>query len=172
MKNKLNEIYNILDNIQYGYIYDGVDISDDQYKFGECYRLLNPDYLLNIKYGVCWDQVELERKLFDDNNIYNKSYFIYINDHDGLPSHTFMVVQDNDKYIWFEHAWYDYKGIHEYNSLDELLEDVINKFIKSHEDIKFEELLVYEYTKPNYGITCEEFYNYLETQKLVIERKY
>ena len=172
MNTKLNNIYNILEDIQYGYIYDGVDISDDQYKFGNYYRLLDPNDLLNIKYGVCWDQVELERKLFDDNNIVYKSYFIYLNDHDGLPSHTFMVIKDNDEYIWFEHSWYDYKGIHKYNSLDELFEDVINKFIKSHEGIIFDELLLYEYDKPKYGITCEEFYNYLETQKKVLERKY
>ena len=83
-----------------------------------------------------------------------------------------MVIKDNDEYIWFEHSWYDYKGIHKYNSIDKLLEDVINKFIKSHEGIKFDELLLYEYDKPKYGITCEEFYNYLETQKKVLERKY
>ena len=32
--------------------------------------------------------------------------------------------------------------MHGYNSLDELLEDVINKFIDSHKDIKYEELLI------------------------------
>ena len=168
----IENIYKQLDDIQYGYILDGKDISDDQYTFGSNYKLLSPDELLNIKYGVCWDQVELERKLLNDNNIKNESYFIYLNDHDGLPSHTFIVIYDNNKYIWLEHAWYDYKGIHEYNSLDELLGDVINKFIDSHKDIKYEELLLYKYNKPEYNISCEEFYNYIETQELIIERKY
>ena len=167
----LEKIYKELEDIQYGYIYDGEDISDDQFEFGKHYRLLNPKDLLKIKYGVCWDQVELERLLLNDNNINNKSYFIYMNDHDGLPSHTFIVIQYDNKYVWLEHAWYDYKGIHEYNSLDDLLNDVISKFIKSHEDIKYDELLVYEYDQPNYNITCEEFYNYIDTQKLIINMK-
>ena len=64
----MNDVYNILENIQYGYIYEGKDISDDQYQFGTYYRLQSPDKLLDSKYGVCWDQVELERLWFEKNN--------------------------------------------------------------------------------------------------------
>ena len=166
----MNDIYNELENIQYGYIYNGNDISDDQYKFGKYYRLQSPDELLKSGYGVCWDQVEYERYLFDKDNISYKSYFIYLNDHDGLPSHTFMVITNNDKYYWFEHSWYDYKGIHEYNNIDDLFNDVIDKFIYSHKDIKYDELLLYKYNKPDYNISCDEFYNYIDKQKLIIER--
>ena len=166
----MNDVYNILENIQYGYIYEGKDISDDQYQFGTYYRLQSPDKLLDSKYGVCWDQVELERYLFNQAKIPCDSYFIYLNDHDGLPSHTFMVITDNNKYYWFEHSWYDYKGIQEYNSINDLFNDVIDKFIDSHKDIKYDELLLYKYNKPDYNISCDEFYNYIDKQKLIIER--
>ena len=170
MIDKLNEIYNKLETIKYGFIFEGKDISDDELSFSKNYRLQSPEELVKSKYGVCWDQVEYERYLFDHYNINCKSYFIYLNDHEGLPSHTFMVVQDDSKYYWFEHSWYDYRGIHEYNDINELFEDIINKFIKSHDDIKYDELLLYEYNKPNNNISCDEFYNYIDKQKLIIER--
>ena len=67
----------------------------DFYKF---YFLLSPEELLSSKCGVCWDQVELERKLFNDANIDCDTYFIYIDDNENLPSHTFLTFQLNDKY--------------------------------------------------------------------------
>ena len=39
---------------------------------------MSPEELLNKKIGVCWDQVELERKLFEENNIKNLVKYCYI----------------------------------------------------------------------------------------------
>jgi len=167
----LEAIYKQLENINYGYLYDGEDISEDSEKFSKYYRLLDPVDVLNLKYGVCWDQVELERLLLTDFKFPNKSYFIYLNDHDKLPSHTFIVVECNNKYIWFEHAWSKYKGMHEYNSLNELFDDVIDKFIEFNNDVKYDELLLFEYDKPKSYITCNEFYDFINTQKLLLEKK-
>ena len=102
--------------------------------FYNFYYLLSPEELLHSKCGVCWDQVELERKLFNDANINCDTYFIYIDDNENLPSHTFLIFQLNDKYYWFEHSWYDMKGIHEYNNIKALLNDVKNKFIDSRKN--------------------------------------
>ena len=45
------------------------------------------------------------------------------------PSHAFLIFKDNKKYYWFENAWYKYKGIHEYESLEDALNDIKYKFV-------------------------------------------
>ncbi|MDD3241401.1 MAG: GNAT family N-acetyltransferase [Bacilli bacterium] len=172
--NKINEIMNILDTINYGFIDDnGTNIFNNdlnvEYIFNQVYHLMSPEELLKKKYGVCWDQVELERKLFSETNIPFKTYFIYTDDQNYLPSHTFLVYEENDKYYWFEHSWYDEKGIHEYNSLNELLNEIVDKHEKAHGDEIKDNYgtTIYEYNKPNYNINCDEFYEFIYKQKRV-----
>ncbi len=178
MKQKINNIMNLMDSIEYGFKDEnGENIinanpqkwDDEFYKF---YYLQTPDELLKSKCGVCWDQVELERKLFQDNNIKFKTYFIYIVDNDMLPSHTFLTYENNNKHYWFEHSCAAYKGIHEYESELELLLDVKKTFINEYSYVSENCFLyIYEYQKPKKHITCDEFYKYIETQKLIKTNK-
>lgn len=137
-------------------------------EFSEFYYLLTPEELLERKCGVCWDQVELERKLFEEKSIKVETYFVFIADQDRLPSHTFLIYEDDGKYYWFEHSWNPYKGIHEYENKSSLLLDVIKHFKESHPEVSQNApLYLYEYKKPNEHITCDEFYQYIETQKRI-----
>ncbi len=173
MQEKINEINLIMNQMEYGFkdssgqnIINNLEKWDNE--FDKFYYLQTPEELLISKCGVCWDQVELERKLFSDNNINFKTYFIYIIDNDMLPSHTFLVYNDEKNYYWFEHSWGEYKGIHKYNSIKNLFDDVIYKFKNSHKEvIKNSKVFLYEYEKPKYHITCNDFYKYIETQKLI-----
>ena len=173
MINKVNKIMDILNTIEYGYkdetgkniIYDSKKWDNE---FSTFYKLLTPSELLETKCGVCWDQVELERKLFNNNNIECKTYFIYILDGDMLPSHTFLTFENNGKNYWFEHSWNTYKGIHQYETELDLLTNVKNLFLKEHFPInKNSKLFIYEYDTPDSHISCDEFYKYIETQKLI-----
>ena len=176
MKN-IKKIMNEMEQIKYGFldskgnnIFDNADV---EYRFNKIYYLMSPEELLNKKVGVCWDQVELERKLFKEHNIKNETYFIYIDDKKKLPSHTFLVYYMNNKVYWFEHSWFDKKGIHEYNNLNDLLNDVETKFIKSREKEvpKGLDVQIYRYNKPNYNISCDEFFNYIYTQRKIFNFK-
>ena len=174
MQEKINKIMDIMESIEYGFKdEDGnnilnTDIQKWDEEFNDFYYLQTPEELLESKCGVCWDQVELERKLFVEENFLIKTYFIYIVDNDMLPSHTFLTYENNNKYYWFEHSWGKYKGIHEYESKKDLLEDVINKFRKDHPEVKNNaKLYLYEYNKPNDHILCNDFYKYIETQKFI-----
>ena len=156
--------------IEYGFLdEDGNNIINNSKKwddeFSEFYYLLSPDELLEKKVGVCWDQVELERKLFTDNKIKIETYFIYAKNNNNLPSHTFLVYNNNSKYYWFEHSWYNYKGIHEYESLNNLFIDVRNKFMLSNNVINIKQVYIYKYEKPPYHIKCDDFYKYCEKQE-------
>ena len=173
--NKVLEIMNILNNIEYGFKdKDGNNLINSEIwdkDFYNFYYLLSPEELLNSKCGVCWDQVELERKLFNEANIDCDTYFIYIDDNESLPSHTFLTFQLNDKYYWFEHSWNDMKGIHEYNNFEKLLNDVKTKFIDSRKNEINPNLnyyiYIYKYNQPKYHIKCDEFYDYIKTQKKI-----
>lgn len=170
----INEIMNKLESINYGVLdKNNNNIMDDEAsekKFNKIYRLLSPEDLLDKGYGVCWDQVELERKLFQDSNIDCETYFIYIDDKNYLPSHTFLVYEEDNHYYWFEHSWYDQKGIHKYNSKNELINDVKKKFLLSRSnelDVNKYETYIYKYKKPKYNITCDEFYDFIYKQEIV-----
>ena len=173
----IQKIMDIMEQIEYGFLdNNGNNIFDDlevEYTFNKVYYLMTPEELLNKKVGVCWDQVELERKLFEESNIKNETYFIYIDDKNKLPSHTFLVYYIDNKVYWFEHSWFDEKGIHEYNNLNDLLNDVEIRFIKSRENEVPNglDVHIYKYNKPNYNISCDEFYNYIFTQKKIFNYK-
>lgn len=177
MEDKIKSIMNIMEEIEYGFPdKDGTNIINNKTRwnndFYNFYYLLSPTELLKYKYGVCWDQVELERELFNKENINISTYFICTYDNDKLPSHTFLTYESNNKYYWFEHSWNDYKGIHEYNTLKELLIDVKQKFIKSNTFITNNDYtFIYKYNKPKSHLTCEEFYKYVETQELIKTNK-
>ena len=174
MNLKIDEIMSLMNSIEYGFKDKNgnniLDINPQKWEneFSKFYYLQTPEELLKSKCGVCWDQVELERKLFQENNIKFKTYFIYIVDNDSLFSHTFLVYEDNNNYCWFEHSWGKYKGIHKYKTEKELLLDVKDKMKKEHKYVRKDSILfIYEYKKPIDHISCDKFYKYIETQRLI-----
>lgn len=167
----IEDIKKCLETIEYGFKDDnGFNIYKDPKRwdddFEEFYYLLSPDELLKTRCGTCWEQVELERKLFTDAGIASETYFICTYAIDASPCHTFLVYKDNDKYYWFENSWYNYRGIHEYNSLNDLLLDVKDKFIKDYNNLEGM-TFVTKYEQPPYHLKCSEMYEYMEHQELV-----
>lgn len=161
----IEEIAKQLDNIEYGWedkdgnIHLGVDDT-----FADNYVLQSPDEVLKNKVGVCWDQVELERKLFEESNISFNTYFIVHYDEDKCPTHTFLIYKDGNKYYWFEHAWEAFIGIHEYETEEDAIKDIKDKFIERelHNEFIQDNLYIYKYDKPKYEIGCLDFYKHCE----------
>ncbi len=131
------------------------------------YYLQTPEELLNTKCGVCYEQVELERKLFAEYGINVKTYFICTYDGENVPSHTFLTFTKEGYYYWFEHSWGEFKGIHKYKTEKELLLDVKDKFISSNPSSESAYTLVYLYETPKFHINCKEFYAHCEKGKLI-----
>lgn len=159
------DVMKLMQNIEYGWIDKNNNkhfIVDEQYS--ENYRLQSPKDVLNNKIGVCWDQVELQRYFFKNNTWDVKTFFICHYDDDKCPSHTFLTYMKNNKYYWFEHSWDINRGIHQYNSLKELLLDVKKKFILTipKNDFNSNNLLLREYSKPVFNINPLEFYMHCE----------
>ena len=159
------EIMNLMNDIDYGWIDRDnnrhMDVDDD---FSNNYILQSPKELMINKIGVCWDQVELERYYFKGNSYNVKTYFIVHYDADRCPTHTFLTYEKNGKYYWFEHSWFKFRGIHEYNTERELLLDVKNKFIEYELNNKYDKdnLIIYKYDKPKYHLNVIDFYRHCE----------
>lgn len=167
----MNNIMLLMEEIEYGYkdvnnkYHDSVDN-----EFADNYRLESPAEIEESKLGICWDQVEYERYLFDKQNIKNNTYFIVHYDNDKCPTHTFLIYEDNNKYYWFEHAWENFKGIHEYDSIEKALKDIKDKFIKYELNNNYvnRNLCIYRYDKPEYGLSVSEFYKHCEKGENII----
>ena len=166
----VEEIMTLMDNINYGWVDNKGHIHkevDDN--FASSYILQSPKEVLNSKVGVCWDQVELERYYFANTGLDIKTYFIVYYDNKNCPTHTFLTYEKDNIYYWFEHSWSIFKGIQEYKSLEELLLDVKNKFIKHvlNNNCDKDNLYIYEYSKPKYHLTTNEFYEYCSSKRSV-----
>ncbi len=158
-----NKILELMNDIEYGWVdkYGNKHI-DDYDTFSSEYILETSDEVINNRIGVCWDQVEFEREQFKDYNY--KTFFIVYYDGGECPTHTFLVYEKDNKYYWFEHAWKKYKGIFEYNSLEELIINVKNKFIDDKlNNFDEENLKIYEYSKPKEHIGVDEFFKHCES---------
>ena len=122
------------------------------------YSLMSPEEVLKYKKGVCTDQCVFERDWFRKHNYNFDVMSIQVFRDNDAPGHAFLWYEENSKYYWFEHAWYDEAGIHEYNSYDELINDIKNKFIIQN-DIKESEmdnLVIKQEPEYPYHISYEE----------------
>lgn len=171
--NNPKELLTFMDEIEYGFVTpDNKRIIGSGNDFDEnilSWTLSSPKHLLETKLGHCFDQVELEREWFTNHNYPFKTYFLIFNlpySNQG-PTHTFLVYEENNKYYHFEHADGLNRGIHEFNTLKELLttayQNQINyaKAFLNEEELKT--LSIYEYSKPPYNIDFISYIDYLTT---------
>lgn len=159
------EIMEKMNEIHYGWVDKDHNLHDEVDKnFSTQYILQSPKEVLQNKIGVCWDQVELERYYFKNNDWKIKTFFLVHYDEDKCPTHTFLTFEKNNKVYWFEHSWEIFRGIHEYNDLKTLLFDIRDKFIQYELNHKYnkQNLVLYEYKKPKYHIEVQEFYRHCE----------
>ena len=148
-------------NIKYGF-YSSLDcqthtrkeLGDELYEklLFYTYYLQKPNELLENKCGICYDQVELERKWFLEHNYIVKTYYT------PYHNHTFLVFSDGKKYSIFERSIKKFNGIHTRNSLEEVL-DYYRRL-----QVKDQKLKLYEYDNVPFGCNFFEFLDYLSNK--------
>lgn len=157
-------------NIGYGYvgkenkIYFPSDVDFDK-NFSSEYFLQTPEQLLNSQHGVCWDQTELEREWFFKKGYEFKLFFLMFakEELNNLPTHTFLVYKNNEKFYWFENSFGSQRGIHEYENFDSLIEDVKERQFEYAKkecgavDDDFKDIKFCEYGTPKFGCNPAEF---------------
>lgn len=161
---KAEEVMKLMDEIEYGWVDKEGNRHTKLQGFADNYMLQSPEELIESKLGVCWDQVELERYYFKQRGIKINSYFIVHYDGGKCPCHTFMSYEDNNKYYWFEHAWEKHRGIKEFNSKEDLLQEVKEKFIALELQNGYQEdhLFIFNYKEPKPHLDTLGFYKHCE----------
>lgn len=156
-----------LENIKLGYRdKDGNFYSGFRYDFKELFYLQSPKQLLESCVGSCFDQVELEREIITKLDVDCRTYFIMYPNDDIDYAHTFLIYKDGKKYFWLENAWFLYKGVHVYDSKDELFDDVLNKFVDTIPDADIRKVKMYMYDKPRFGINYAKLLShYINSKK-------
>lgn len=162
---KVNTIQTILDELKefdYAFIdVDGQELDDEEAMNAV---VQHPDQFNKLRKGVCTDFVEYTSKKLSEHNIDHDVYFIKCVDKDGdEPSHVFVVVNDEGKFLWIEAAWHSEAGIHKYSSLEKLFEDIARKhcvyeghnYLKSCEIRKIKKSLA--------GMSQTAVYDYVNT---------
>ncbi len=164
-------------NITYGFIgkskkrYEGLK---DKNGLKE-YIIQTGEEVLKSNIGTCWDQVELERLWFDKNNYNFKTIFLGfdVDYENNLPTHTFLVFEENDKWYWFENAWSDQRGIHVFNSLKEAVKNVKDlhfDYANRNNDLSLElkdKLYGFIYDKPNPNLDVTAYVKHVTNGTLI-----
>lgn len=79
----------------------------------------------------------------------------------------------NNKYYYFENAWMPYKGVEEFNSLRELLKEVVSRFNKMCIDkynLKESDTVIYEYDVPKFNISGKDFLLIVKMEQRLVFR--
>lgn len=175
------QLLQFMDCIDYGYTsQDGVkytykDKDKLEKEFYSKYNVSTYKDVLRNKLGVCWDQTELEKNWFLNNEYNCKTYFMWfeLSRPNKAATHSFLVYEKDNKYYWFEHSWDLYKGIHEYKSLESLLKYIARKHALSEiikKTINQEEvntLRIYNYDKVPYGKNASSYLKSVTSGKRV-----
>lgn len=165
----VKELDETMSKIKYGWAdtrgYTYPDLTGD---FAKDYCLQTPDELLKSQYGVCWDQVELERKILTDAKIKTSAYNIIHYSEDINPkmrTHTFLLFDYGNKVYWYEHAWEKHAGTHQFNSTDDAITAIKKIFVKDELGDKCDDdyIVIYEYPTPKPHLTLSEFYEHCES---------
>lgn len=165
----VKELDETMSKIKYGWAdtrgYTYPDLTGD---FAKDYCLQTPDELLKSQYGVCWDQVELERKILTDAKIKTSAYNIIHYSEDINPkmrTHTFLLFDYGNKVYWYEHAWEKHAGTHQFNSTDDAITAIKKIFVKDELGNKCDDdyIVIYEYSTPKPHLTPSEFYEHCES---------
>lgn len=170
--NNIKDEYELLEfmknNIKYGYVTkDGEKYFPGCKNYNEIWFdkgiVQTGENVSKTLVGTCWEQVEFERKWFTENNIKVRTFFLIyeMDEKNNYPTHTILTYEKNNKYYWFENAFESERGIHEYNSINELIIDVKNKYhqstidmsIAKPEDINLIKIYEYKGLKENLSIT-------------------
>lgn len=164
--NNLNELwYFMKENIQYGWTNKNHEVR--QYgdsRQGEEYFLHSSEETLKSGYGICLDQVEVEKEFCRKKGIQFKTISFNFKNEDGSyknSGHTFLVANEDGKWKYFERAFEPCLNLVEFESLEEAIATPIACYMSCYDSLKLEDIdFMNIYLNPNYkpGMNTQEIF--------------
>lgn len=111
------------------------------------YYLQRPLELLKSGYGICYDQVELERLWFRSHNYKVFTYYT------PYHNHVFLIYKDGSNYYSFERTIEKYNGIDQATSLDDAITIYKRKQLKY---TSIQDIALYPYENLTFGCSIYE----------------
>ena len=166
------------ENIEYGVIDKNgnkfTDSSSEKFQFvcNNEWFLRPVQQILLDKIGHCYDQVEIERYWFENNNYEVKTFWISAYqpeiENSGF-SHTYLLFKENNQWKLFEHSDYYNRGIFSFNSLNEaIIFQAKNQIETAEKCLKPEKaysVCIKEYLKPKTNLNMTEFLEFINNSK-------
>jgi hypothetical protein len=127
-------------------------------------KIQDTEELLKSGYGTCWEQTELERRWFSENNFEFKTLLLMFGENISSknPAHALLTYKKEDMWHWFENTLDNYIGIHPFNNLDNLKNEARKMLTENalkegatEEDIQ--KYKIYEYDAPTHGGSTDEY---------------
>ena len=163
---KIVELYDSMSGYDYGYKNLPDNIKPEE--FANKYRTVSPTDFVKYKKGVCWDYANYEYNSPIVKNIPKKAYYIELEDKTST-THTFVVFNIDDSYVYIEKSYYKCRGIYISKNIGNIFNFVLMNMMNSN-DYKYH---IREYTPSSsfVGLTTLEFMDKcMESKK--VEHKY
>lgn len=165
-------------NVHFGYLdkYNRVHTPEEEdfdAVWRDVYIVENHNDVLTNKFGNCWDQVEFERTWFLEHGYEVKTIFeMFMLDYvNPYPTHSFLIFKDQNKWCWFENSDAPNGGVHAYDSIEDLLNDQLNRyinFVKREYHIKSDELSslkVFSFSEPENHLSADAYLEHVTKGK-------
>lgn len=159
------DIINELKDFKYGIVKDGkLSTNNSIEDYNNYYKFMTLDEFEKYRGGICYDYVEWEESYLKDHGKTYKKYYLYA-DTKNNDTHTFILVKNNDGYIYLESAFKPIEGIHPVKTLQEAVDIITKAMFKMNGNNKLDSFnyYVWEYKgHPEYGSSikqCEEYYS-------------
>ena len=108
-----------------------LDYFMSDFEYIEFDRLMSPEQVFRTESGSCHDQVMFEYDELSKQGVNPRAKFLISVDDDGNggETHSFVYYSEDSTMFWFEQAWQDYAGIHDFATEQEMFDFIIDAFI-------------------------------------------
>lgn len=171
MKKIISEVINKVDKIKYGWIDDNKCAHTHSKKqfFLDNYKYMGIEDTIKYGMGTCFEKSLLIQHYLKEEGISSTVYIADYGVEDKIASHTFCVVESDNKFYLIEPDWIFSDENYEFNSLNDLLCKIIRMYPKMYKIEPFEKSLICinEVLNIEPGMSYFEFKNTCKNNKKI-----
>lgn len=160
-----------LNGFKYGIVKNGVFIENpDPIDVDRYYTTLSPGKFIKYRGGICFDYMAYQDFYLRAHGLVPESYFIRVPAIN--QTHTFTVIEDGDRWIYLESAFYKIQGVYTAKTLDEIVNFIVNTMLAGRTIKPTIEVTRVQSYYGRYDETPDQLFARIEKQGTKIRIKY